>query len=84
MNETTKYCTVQTIYIIVRLQNTGIYRIYNLKALGCGARAKRIISGNILVVKINSGYFACFIWPQRQGSIGKQGIYRAEQGFYEK
>ena len=24
-------------YIIVRLQNTGIYRIYNLKALGCGA-----------------------------------------------
>ena len=27
-------------YIIVRLQNTGIYRIYNPKALGCGARAK--------------------------------------------
>ena len=28
-------------YIIVRLQNTGIYRIYNPKALGCGARAKQ-------------------------------------------
>ena len=28
-------------YIIVRLQNTGVYGIYNPKALGCGARAKR-------------------------------------------
>ena len=28
-------------YIIVRLQNTGIYRICNPKALDCGARAKR-------------------------------------------
>ena len=27
------------IYTIVRLQNTGIYRIYNPKALGCGALA---------------------------------------------
>ena len=26
--------------IIVRLQNPGIYGIYNLKALGCSARAK--------------------------------------------
>ena len=26
----------ENIYIIVRLQNTGIYRIYNPKALGCG------------------------------------------------
>ena len=42
-----------------------------------------VISSNILVVKVTGGYFACFIWPQRQGSIGKQGIYRAEQGIYE-
>ena len=28
-------------YIIVRLQNTGIYVIYNPKALSCGAQAKR-------------------------------------------
>ena len=32
---------LNVLYIIVRLQNTGIYRIYNLKALSCGARAKR-------------------------------------------
>ena len=28
-------------YIIIRLQNTGIYRIYNPKALGCGTQTKR-------------------------------------------
>ena len=27
-------------YIIVELQNIRIYRIYNLKALGCGAKVK--------------------------------------------
>ena len=32
---------VYTVYIIVRLRNTGVYGIYNPKALGCGARAKR-------------------------------------------
>ena len=26
---------------IIRLQNTGVYGIYNPKALGCGARAKQ-------------------------------------------
>ena len=30
------------------------------------------------------GYFACFLWPQRKGSVGKQGIHRAEQGTYKK
>ena len=43
-----------------------------------------VISSNILVAKVTGSYFSCFIWPQRQGSIGKQGIYRAEQGIYEK
>ena len=43
-----------------------------------------VISSNILVVKVTGVYFACVIWPQRQGSIGKQEIYRAEQGIYEK
>ena len=41
-----------------------------------------IISSNILVAKVMGGYFACFMWPQRQGSIGKHGIYGAEQGMY--
>ena len=30
----------RVLYNSYRLQNTGIYRIYNPKALGCGARAK--------------------------------------------
>ena len=34
-----------------------------------------VISSNILVAKVIGSYFACFIWPQRQGSIEKQGIY---------
>ena len=28
------------VYIIVRLHNIGIYRIYNLKVVGCGTQAK--------------------------------------------
>ena len=43
-----------------------------------------VISSNVLVAKATGGYFACFIWPQMQGSMGKQGICRAEQGIYEK
>ena len=30
-----------SIYIIVRLQNTGIYRIYKPKTLSCGTQEKR-------------------------------------------
>ena len=36
-----EYCGNCRYYIIVRFQNTGVYRIYNPKALGCGARAKQ-------------------------------------------
>ena len=28
-----------------------------------------VINSNILVAKVMGGYFACFVWPQRQGSI---------------
>ena len=35
------YSQVFSNYIIVRLQNTGIYKIYNPKGLGCGVRVKR-------------------------------------------
>ena len=31
-----------SVYIIVRLQNTGVYKIYNLKAMGSGALASLI------------------------------------------
>ena len=34
-----------------------------------------VISSNILLAKDTAPYYACFILPQRQGSIGKQGIY---------
>ena len=30
-------------YITVRLQNTEIYKIYNAKALSCGAREARVL-----------------------------------------
>ena len=40
-------------YIIVRLQNTGIYRIYNPKALSCGAQAKHATKGLKVIKSID-------------------------------
>ena len=35
------FTVIYNLYIIVRLQNTGVYRIYNPKALGSGSQAKQ-------------------------------------------